>query len=346
MPEVAQNRAETPKSAVDQISDLLAGAPSQPGPTDGRIPPEETDLEAATPVAEEGQETAPEAGEGEAPAPSQGEIHDLAGLAQAIGVDPEWLYSLKMPMPDGRDPLTLGQFKDVITQVDRDRQQIEKQRIELAQAEARMQAALDVTQQVPQAVQAAYAEVAAIEQQYNSIDWATVEKRNPGQAALARQKMNDAYAAAKANLGQTVQKAQAMQQQLFEQQRLEQTAALLEKVPEWKDKATAVRERDLILTTMSEYDIDPRELLVVNDHRYVRAMRDLALLKQQSRNADASLKQVRQAPKTLRPVANAAARQQAGQRQQAELVRRAKELGTPAAQRAAVANLLNLKGIL
>jgi hypothetical protein len=45
-------------------------------------------------------------------------------------------------------------------------------------------------------------------------------------------------------------------------------------------------------------------------------------------------------------VNNAALRQSAGQRQQAELVKRAQALKTPASQRAAVANLLSLKGIV
>jgi|PlaIllAssembly_1097288.scaffolds.fasta_scaffold96176_3 hypothetical protein len=343
MPNAAAVPAETPtQSPVDQIASLLEGAPGASPDPDAR---EGLDLEPTTEV-EEGQETAPETEGGEAQAPSQGEIHDLASLAKAIGVDTEWLYSLQLPMPDGRDPLTLGQFKDQVTQLDRDRQAIEKQRIELAQAEARVTAALNVTQQVPQAVQEAYADVKAIEQQYARVDWEQFEKKSPGQAALARQKMNDAYAAAKAKLGTIVGQVQHMQQELIQQQSREQIQHLLEKVPEWRDKATAIRERDMIMNTMIEYDVDPRELFVVNDHRYVRAMRDLAILKAQARGADASLKQVRQAPKNLRPVNNAALRQSAGQRQQAELVKRAQALKTPASQRAAVANLLSLKGIV
>jgi hypothetical protein len=343
MPTENTQQAETPTSQLDQISALLEGAPSampEPNAREGL----DLELDATTKVDDE-PESGSEAEEGAAQAPSQGEIQDLAGLAQAIGVDQEWLYSLKIPMPDGRDPVTLGQFKDQVTQVERDRQAVEKQRIELAEAEARVQAALNVTQQVPEVVQAAYADVKAIEQQYATIDWEQFEKKSPGQAALARQKLNDAYAQAKAKLGTVVNQVQAMQQQFFQQQSQAQIKTLLEKVPEWRDKATAVRERDLIMNTMTEYDVDPRELFVVNDHRYIRAMRDLAILKAEKRGADAALKRVQGAPRNLRPINNAAQRQTAGQRQQAELSKRAKELGTPAAQRAAVANLLSLKGI-
>lgn len=342
VPNAAPQAPETARSQVEQIAALIDGA--MPSPDAREQFDDALEQDALTEVVD-GGETQPETEGGEAPAASQGEIHDLGGLAQAIGVDQEWLYSLQVPMPDGRDPVTLGQVKDEITRIDRERQAIEKQRMELAQAEARVAAALNMTQNVPQAVQTAYANVKAIEQQYASVDWEQFERKSPGQAALARQKLNDAYAAAKANLGQTVQQVQAMQQQIQQQHRGEQLSALLAKVPEWNDKATAMRERDMIMNVMSEYDFDPNEVFQVNDHRTVRAMRDLALLKAQARNANAALKKVSNAPRSLRPVNTASTASGAANRQQQELTKRAKELKTPAAQRAAVANLLSLKGI-
>lgn len=52
---------------------------------------------------------------------------DLAALAERLGMAPDALYSVKLPMPDGREAVTLGQLKDAY----RDAEALEQQRSEV-----------------------------------------------------------------------------------------------------------------------------------------------------------------------------------------------------------------------
>ncbi len=340
-----ESQAETTGSAVEQISALLSGTSGQ-----AAVPvlDEDDDGQGGDETLEAASETEGEASEvSEAPqAADAGEIHDISALAAAIGVEPEWLYNLKVPLADGREPITIGQIKDTIQETERQRELLSKHRADLEQRAQQIDAMLQVATEVPKAVADAQALVKSIEAEYARVDWKQLEARNPGKAALHRQKLNDAYAEATAGVQMAMQQASQVQQAQFLQTRNEEIGKFLEFVPEWKDKNTAVKERDEIVNLFAQrYGIHPRELLGLTDHRYVRAMRDFMLMARQVQGADAAQKRVVKAPKTLRPIANAATKKSAGVRNQEILNQRAKTLGTPRAQREAVANLFNLKGI-
>lgn len=89
------------RSKQDQVRALLDEAFSQAPPTPSQAP-----------------ETAAETDPG-AEMPG-----DLAALAERLGMAPDALYSVKLPMPDGREAVTIGQLKDAY----RDAEAIERQR--------------------------------------------------------------------------------------------------------------------------------------------------------------------------------------------------------------------------
>jgi hypothetical protein len=61
---------------------------------------------------------------------------DLAALAEKLGVEPDSLYDVTLPMPDGAEPVTLGQLKDAF----REGQALEVKQTELTKARAEWQA--------------------------------------------------------------------------------------------------------------------------------------------------------------------------------------------------------------
>jgi hypothetical protein len=61
---------------------------------------------------------------------------DLAALAERLGVEPESLYEVQFPMPDGAEPVSLGQLKDAW----REGKGLEAKQTELTRARAEWQA--------------------------------------------------------------------------------------------------------------------------------------------------------------------------------------------------------------
>lgn len=128
------------------------------------------------------------------------------------------------------------------------------------------------------------------------------------------------------------EKLQEIAQQQTEHLR-EQHAAMLEVIPEWKDKANFERDRGRIFELGKEYRVD---LSRVTDHRVVKMLNDFARLRASIKEAKANVKPVRSkepVPPVRQPRANGTELQQR--------IDRAKQTGNPADQLKAVDMLLN-----
>jgi hypothetical protein len=286
-----QTPAETPEDPAAPVE-----TPEEP------VAPVETPVEPELPAAAELEDPNAPAEEEEP------DIHDIHQLASAIGVDAEYMYGLQIPMPEGQDPITLGQYKDMVQQqgetgaaenrlnTERELFQQEKQRYE-AEMSNRMQA----MQQVPQEVQEAEARQQALALQYQSIDWAALEQQDAGQAALQKQNLSTAFNQA----GQEVEAARnrqaALQQQYMAGTRQEEEAKLLLAIEAWRDPKVREKGTASVSKLMADYGFAPNEIGNVMDHRAIRIMNDLARYREQAGDMNPALKKVKQAPKALRP---------------------------------------------
>jgi len=167
------------------------------------------------------------------------DIKTFAELATAIDVTPEYLYGMEIGMGDNEDAIPLGKLKDIYQDTLRNQtklqEQLEAQTEQLAQAQKGMLG----NQSINNEMQMAQAEMLQLNNQYSSIDWAQYEQDEPGAAALAYRKFQEATNAAQQRYGQAQQQ---MQQQ--NQAGLQDAAAhLSELIPAWKDET--VRAADV-----------------------------------------------------------------------------------------------------
>lgn len=268
-------------------------------------------------------------------------VHDL----ETAGVDTAWLYGLEIPMPDGEKPITLGEAKDRITSVTRAQKDLSEQYEHLRQTQQQMAQLLNLAQTIPEEVQEAAATLRALQvRQGDEQFWQALEQRDPARAALQRQKVGDAVKAAQQQLQQKLQVNQQVQMAHFDAVRRQELANVIRVIPEWRDGALAQQETQAVGQMLQAYGFSGQEIDTMLDHRLIHLANDLMRLRKQDAAAKQAVTKLRKAPKVLRS-GPAAPRSSMKQAQQAQLAKRAKSLGTPEAQRAAVANLLNLEGI-
>ena len=206
----SMNSGDGSNAPVTQVTELL----SQHYAADGSVetPQEE---EAETLEASE-QESAPETTEpeGESPAVEEeegeqepvaasddGEIKTLAEFAEALEIDPGDLYNLTYAMPDGMEPATLSEMKDAYVQAKKEGGVSESEAAQALQAERQQFEAqvqqtyqqLQAQTQIPPQLQQLDANLNNVIQTIENTKWDELEKVDPGDAALQRQKLNEAY---------------------------------------------------------------------------------------------------------------------------------------------------------
>ena len=332
---------------LDQVSALLDGAPtSESGEMDTTDEPETGILDGEqVEITDDQEEEADEQDEQQA-APEI-EAETLAELAEQFGVPVEKLYDIQIPMPAGGDPITLGQFKDRVAelrQIDAQREQVRRQATKAQQVEQELQRVLQSVQGAPKEIQQAQADLMTLQKQAQGVDWEKFERRDPGKAALARQKLQDAMRGAQARLQRAYQATQQATEQVRQRRLFAAKDAVLQNIQEWKDPEVAAHDiREIQDVFSRNYGFDPGELMQVDDPRVVMVMRAHAKLLKQVGEADAAVKRVQKAPRHLRPVKSKRTTQ--GQKRQVQLNERAKQSGSMEDTTAAVSNLLSIHGI-
>lgn len=171
--------------------------------------------------------------------------------------------------------------------------------------------------QIQQQLVGQIAEVKAVEAElgkYHAINWRDLYDNDPATAA----KLDHQYRELQQQHAQKVEGVnQAHQhiQQQSEQQRqatlVEERKALLKAVPEWTDDARAAKDKEAILADLKSRGYSERDLQNLSDHKAVLLARDAWLYRQQQTSNKVAEKQVRAAPKIIKPGASGQGNSQA-----------------------------------
>ena len=223
------------------------------------------------------------------------EKYDTASLAEAIGWDTADVYDVEIQMPDGLPPTTIGAIKDDLR--------------DALTAKAEMQTKMDgmssemnnyndqtaVGQGVSQEMIQAFAKMDNIKQQYEQTNWAAIEAEDAGQAALLRQKFQEASQQGQAAINQ----AQNNMNQ-YKQQNLQRAAVkMFEIIPEWNNVETRKADQAAIRTMMMGEGYTEQAINGINDPIAMRMLRELHQLRAEKASAVGAVKKVRKAPKVL-----------------------------------------------
>ncbi len=226
---------------------------------------------------------------------SNDEQQTIKSLAAAIEVDQEYLYNVQMPMDDGT-MVSIGDIKNQYQDAVREKTTLETQLAEQQTQLDNGQQALNAGQQLSQQEVQAQMEMAAVEKEFNDTDWTDLETYEPGQAALARQKLQERYQAANT----AIQMASFQRHQ--DQQTLLQHAQtkMLEIIPEWSDPTVLKSDQALMNTAMIEAGYTQQEIGTIADPIALKLMRELVMLRAEKAGGKAAAKKVVKAPKVLK----------------------------------------------
>lgn len=179
-------------------------------------------------------------------------LETMEHLADEFGVEKAELYAIPVPIDGLDEPVTLGQIKDAYQESRQvlDAQQDREAFLSDKQADIeRREAALMDDLVSPEELVQAQAAVVEIERSYNAINWSEFEKNAPGEAALQRQKLTEAYQLATnrrdeitGRINATKEQIQAQRQQEQEARMKQRDADLLRMLPAWKDQAVLAKE--------------------------------------------------------------------------------------------------------
>lgn len=161
--------------------------------------------------------------------------------------------------------------------------------------------------QVQQAVIGQLAEVKAIEaeyQQYRGINLDALIDSDPVQALKVQrhmQTLQERHAQASERVQQAASQIQQQQQQASEATLENERQALARAVPEWSNEATATKEKQAIAADLRARGYSERDIQGLSDHKAVLLARDAMLYRAMKATNTATEKQVRAAPKIIKP---------------------------------------------
>lgn len=141
--------------------------------------------------------------------------------------------------------------------------------------------------------------------QFSKVDWATaIDSDFVGVMKLQEQRaaVREARNAKLAEIQQKQQYHQQSQAQAAQQLLTAENAALLSKLPEWRNTEKAKAEKATVSQGLVEdYGFRPQELAQLVDHRMVLVARDAMKWRALQRGKDDRIKQVREAPPVSKP---------------------------------------------
>lgn len=167
--------------------------------------------------------------------------------------------------------------------------------------------ALQQQTQIQQAVIGKLAQIKSVEAEYanyQNINLDALIDSDPVQALKIQQRMRvleGQHSALQSEAKQAVDQIQQHQQQSHAATLETERQALLNAVPEWKDDAVASRDKQAIADDLKARGYSERDIQGLSDHKAVLLARD-AMLYRMGKTANAAIeKQVRAAPKIVKP---------------------------------------------
>ena len=268
----------------------------------------EPDIQAEADVStDDSEETDAKDKEGETP---EYQLDDVAAMldtdASQLDVDESGKIVVKTKIEgvEGRVKLTDlikdHQLKGYAEKTVREAAEVRKQAQEYAQQ-------VQQQTQVQQAVVEKIVEAKAIESQlaqYQGINWSALEDSDPVQAMrLQRQfgELKQAYQAKVQDINQTQSQIQQQQSQQTAASLESERQALLNACPEWSSEAVATKEKQQISADLKARGYTDRDIQGLSDHKAVLLARDAMLYRQGKAASNVAEKQVRAAPKIIKP---------------------------------------------
>lgn len=243
--------------------------------------------------------------------------YQLADVAKLLGADESSLdvdedgavlVKTKVDGQEGRvkfaDLIKSYQLQGHVDKQVREAAEVRKQAQEYAQA-------VQQQTQIQQAVVGKIAEAKVIEQQltqYQGINWAALEDSDPVQAMrLQRQfgELKQAYQAKVQEVNQAQNYVQQQQQHQTQASLESERQALVNACPEWSSEAVAVKEKQLIAADLLSRGYTQADIQGLSDHKAVLLARDAMLYRQGKAASNVAEKQVRAAPKIIKPGSSA-----------------------------------------
>ena len=321
---------------VDSAAQALMQRYSNAEETQSTEPtPEEDEVQAEETETEEVEE---ESGESKDAEESEAETFEsLSELADATGMElDDFLKSIKARTKvDGEESeVTLAdlikgyQLESTFTRKNEAFLAQQKQWQEQQQkAQARLQADLQKTGQAFQMAQQ------QLTHEYQAINWEQLKKDEPEQYLIKQNEFGQRQAQLDQAINQATQHAQRVMQQQREQQAQQldeytkqQDELLLKALPQWQDSDTRKAESEKVAKFLSDSGYTPEEIGNIRDHRVILMAVNAMKGKQAAESADIASKQVKKAPKLLKPNARQNVNQAKANKVQ-KLVNRAKATG-------------------
>lgn len=257
-------------------------------------------------AAESGEESGGEEAEGEDGAVDWENL-TVAELAEAIEVDPAYLYSVKMPIAGTDEVLALGDIKDRLQEaavIKSQQSKVEQERATLQQEKAQWEQTAAQGQQqfmqLPQEVIEARAKMISLQHAWDYLE-NNRDAVDPGELALKKQELQSSYNAANQTFQNSLQQMQQATQQSHKDRLLGEAQQLLVKVPEWKDAQVATKDRTGMDAVLSQYGFPQAEVNRITDHRILWLLRDFMKMKAGLDTATEQLNTGRKVPKVLKP---------------------------------------------
>ena len=295
--------ASSGESTLDRLESFLSADDAPETPSTPQ--PEAKEADAPTEDTEE-----VDAKDDDEETPNEYQLADVAKLLGAdessldVDEDGEILVKTKIDGEEGKvkfsELIKNYQLKGYADKQVREAAEVRKQANEYAQQ-------VQQQTQVQQAVMSQIAEAKAIEAelaQYSGIDWNKLIDSDPVQAMKLERQMRDLQGKHSAKVGEINHAQRFIQQQQQQQSAASlesERQALLQAVPEWSSEATATKEKQQIAADLQARGYSQREIQGLSDHKAVLLARDAMLYRQQKAASSVAEKQVRQAPKIIKP---------------------------------------------
>jgi hypothetical protein len=311
------------ESTLDRLESFLSADTDPKEPSEPQPEAKQADESAPEPEAVDDKDSDSEP-------PNEYQLADVAKLLGAdessLDVDEDGSITVKTKI-DGESGKV--KFADLIKSYQL-QGHVDKQVREAAEAR---KAAQDYVQQAQQQVQVQQAVVEKIAEakvietqlaQYQGINWSALEDSDPVQAMRLQRQFGELKQAYQSKV-QEVNQAQTY----IQQQQSQNTAASLESerqalakaCPEWSSEAVATKEKQAIAADLLSRGYSQADIQGLSDHKAVLLARDAMLYRQMKAQNTTAEKQVRQAPKIIKPGSSAPRNTNAAQKLHQEVKR-------------------------
>ena len=288
----------------------------------------------AEPISEQSVESALESAFGNAPAPQKAPAKEAAPApAQDAPVDEpaaeaapveeaeaepvEAAEAEPAPEPEPEFEIEVNGARELVRGKDQIRELLQKGRDYSQKTEAVARARDSIIAQAQQQAMAAqfqgqaWEDITAIRaldsrlDEYNKVDWATAFDTDPFNALKLKEQRDQLREQRNAKIAEFQAKRQqfeAGQAQAAQQRLAAEQAALLNKLPEWRNTEQATKEQREIANTLAQsYGFNEAEIAGLVDHRMVMVARDAMKWRLLQAGKTAKVQQVRTAPPVVKP---------------------------------------------